>query len=237
METPSGKIACSKGGIGCDFDNFDRFVESQNGKNTLHDTVGISYELEFPEVNGISDAENNDKNTQQKTTYDSQTYQTTPGSEPVKSKTGTLEIDFSNQENLVSITEYGKAKVEVVEKGKNKKRRGTYEPSGLDVAPYRKKTKLNDPDIPLLDNPKRILTNLIKEKEAEAWKKDIIWITDIETDVENRPPMWVGWNSNLIPRDDETQKNWYLPRINMSPTSQSVVVETLKKITTYSSRM
>ena len=64
METPSGKIACSKGGIGCDFDNFDRFVESQNGKNTLHDTVGISYELEFPEVNGISDAENNDKNTQ-----------------------------------------------------------------------------------------------------------------------------------------------------------------------------
>ena len=149
METPSGKIACSKGGIGCDFDNFDRFVESQNGKNTLHDTVGISYELEFPEVNGISDTENNDKNTQQKTTYDSQTYQTTPGSEPVKSKTGTLEIDFSNQENLVSITEYGKAKVEVVEKGKNKKRRRTYEPSGLDVAPHRKKTKLNDPDIPL----------------------------------------------------------------------------------------
>ena len=42
---------------------------------------------------------------------------------------------------------------------------------------------------------------------------------------------------DLIPRDDETQKNWYLPRINMSPTSQSVVVETLKKITTYSSRM
>ena len=47
---------CSKGGIGCVFDNFNRFLESQIGKNTLHDTVGISYELVFPEVNGSSDA-------------------------------------------------------------------------------------------------------------------------------------------------------------------------------------
>ena len=57
---------------------------------------------------------------------------------PVKSKIGTLEIGFSNEENSVSITEYGKAKLEVVEKIKNKKRRQKYEPRGLDVAPYRK---------------------------------------------------------------------------------------------------
>ena len=72
-----------------DFDNFDRFVESQSGKDTLHDTVRISNELVFPEVNGSSDVENNSKNTQEKTTDDSETYPTTLGSEPVKSKAGT----------------------------------------------------------------------------------------------------------------------------------------------------
>ena len=92
METLNRMNARSKGGIGCAFDNFDRFVESQSGKDTLHDTAGISCELVFPEVNGSSDAENNYKNTQEKTTDDSETYPTTPGSEPVKSITGNFEI-------------------------------------------------------------------------------------------------------------------------------------------------
>ena len=56
-------------------------------------------------------------------------------------------------------------------------------------------------------------------------------MADIETDSENTSRMWVGWNSNLIPRDDdETQKSWYLSQINKSPTSHVVVVETLKKL-------
>ena len=54
-------------------------------------------------------------------------------------------------------------------------------------------------------------------------------MADIETDGKNTTPIWVGWNSNLIPRDDETQKIWYLPQINMSPISHAVVVERLKK--------
>ena len=54
-------------------------------------------------------------------------------------------------------------------------------------------------------------------------------MTDIETDGEDTIPMWVGWNPNLIPKDDETQKMWYLPQISMSPTSHAVFVETLKK--------
>ena len=47
METPNGMSAYSKGDIGCAVDNLDRFVESQSGKDTLHDKVGISYELAF----------------------------------------------------------------------------------------------------------------------------------------------------------------------------------------------
>ena len=159
--------ACSTSGIGCAFDNFDRFAESQNGKDTLHHTVGLSYQLVFPEVNGSSDAENNDKNTQEKTTDDLKTYPTTPSSAPVKSKTRNFEM-------ILVITDYGKTKLEVVEKSKNKKRTQTYEPKGLNIALYRKKTKLNNPDILPLDNPKQILTNLTEEKEAEAWNKDIM---------------------------------------------------------------
>ena len=65
MKTTNGTSACSKGGIGWAFDNFDRFFEIQSGKDTLHDTVGTSYELVFSEVNGSSDAENNGKNTRE----------------------------------------------------------------------------------------------------------------------------------------------------------------------------
>ena len=42
-----------------------------------------------------------------------------------------------------------------------------------------------------------------------------MWMADIETDGENTTPIWVGLNTNLTPRDDEAQKNWYLSQINM----------------------
>ena len=45
----------------------------------------------------------------------------------------------------MSITDYGKAKLEVVEKSKNKKHRRTYEPRGLDVVPWRKKLETQRP--------------------------------------------------------------------------------------------
>ena len=46
----------------------------------------------------------------------------------------------------------------------------------------------------------------MEEKEAEAWKKDIKSMVDIDTDCENTTPIWLAWNSNLIPRDDGTQE-------------------------------
>ena len=43
--TPSCMQLSPEGGIGCAFDNYDCFVETQNGKDTLHDTVGITYKV------------------------------------------------------------------------------------------------------------------------------------------------------------------------------------------------
>ena len=42
--TPYGMSLDPKNAQGVAFDNFDRFVETLNGKDTLHDTVGIVYE-------------------------------------------------------------------------------------------------------------------------------------------------------------------------------------------------
>ena len=44
--------------------------------------------------------------------------------------------------------------------------------------------------------------------------------------------MWVGWNSTLSEDKSPTNKIFYLPQINQSPTSVAVVAETngLKKL-------
>jgi len=47
---PPGVLLSPKLSTGVAFDNFDRFVETSNGKDTLHDTVGILYQNE-PEEN------------------------------------------------------------------------------------------------------------------------------------------------------------------------------------------
>ena len=59
------------------------------------------------------------------------------------------------------------------------------------------------------------------------WKEDIMWMADVCNNEDT--PMWVGWNSMLIPKDDHLQKIWYLPQINQSPTSTAVVLETMKR--------
>ena len=69
----------------------------------------------------------------------------------------------------------------------------------------------------------------VDKEITDSWKKDVLWMTDVSTDPDKSTPMWVGWNSMLIPRDDSLQKVWYLPQINSSPTSNSVVIETMRR--------
>ena len=40
---------------------------------------------------------------------------------------------------------------------------------------------------------------------------------------------WVGWNANLLPRNNNKQVVEYVKQINQSPTSHSVMLETLKR--------
>ena len=80
-----------------------------------------------------------------------------------------------------------------------------------------------------LNDPRRLKYETIDGEIADARKKDILWMADVTTDPDNSTPMWVGWNSMLIPRKEFSQKIWYLPQINQSPTSHAVVLGTMRR--------
>ena len=104
----------------------------------------------------------------------------------------------------------------------------------LNIEPYHKKQKtvwanflpLNHP---LRTNPKA------QDNISKSWEKDTLWMTNVVTDTKNSTPLWIDWNSNLIPSDDCTQEIWYLPEINQSPTSYGVALRTMEKLLKISS--
>ena len=63
-----------------------------------------------------------------------------------------------------------------------------------------------------LDDQRRLKDEPVESIVAESWKNDFLWMTDLFTDPDMSTPMWVGWNSMLIPRDESLQKEWYLPQ-------------------------
>lgn len=64
--------------------------------------------------------------------------------------------------------------------------------------------ELRGTGIIFLDHQIGMTTNAVEKMEAEAWMTDVMSMTCIEMDDEQTTPMWVGWKSNLIARDDKT---------------------------------
>ena len=53
---------------------------------------------------------------------------------------------------------------------------------------------------------------------------------DVSKDPLKKTPMWVGWNANMEKTNTQNKQSvFYMPQINESPTSTSVVRETMKK--------
>lgn len=155
---------------GLAFNNFDRFVDTPSGKDTLHDTVGIIYQ--------------NIDNTAQN--------------------------DSIIRENIVSDDR---------PEG-SKKRRRTFDAVTCDLESYAKKPRLIESlNIFVSDIP----NNLESLKEI-----NFVWILSHLLQIENTP-MWVGYNSLIYQDNTCMQKVSYLTTINASPTSTSVVIETLKQ--------
>ena len=76
-----------------------------------------------------------------------------------------------------------------------------------------------------VDDPKR---KFVPNSYHIAKQKDLLWMFCLYL-LPDTTPMWTEWSS-LLEKDNTTlQKISYLPQINMSPTSNSVVMETLKR--------
>ena len=109
---------------------------------------------------------------------------------------------------------------------KTRKRR-LYEASGLIIEPYHKKPKMvKSTLLPLSDERRTNFPNSLKK----AQQHNFLWTSDLTFNRQSGDvPMWVDWNSRHGPREESMQKVWYLKQMNESPTSTSVVAETLKR--------
>ena len=159
--------------LGVAFDNFDHYVETSSGKNTLHDTVGIAYQDVFP--------------------------------------TGDEDIHVPR----------------MTEKKTSRKpnNRRSYEAINLTLEPYHKKPKIKSSVfLPMADERRRYVppSLIISRLLDDLWMLSLYLLPDAT-------PMWVDWNSRIKNcEDDVSQKVYYLPQIDLSPTSNTVVIETLK---------
>ena len=173
---------------GIAWDNYDCFVETKDGKDTLQDTVEISYQTLQKQV----EPENNENNS-------------------IENEID-LEIQrFHDKKDL----------------GNKKKRRRAYSSRMLDIEPYRKKPKMDASKL-LPPSDKRYA--FYPPSLAVSQKKDFLWVFSSKFDETNSIPMWIGWNSrNDASSFDQKQKIFYLPQIDQSPTSHSVVLETMRR--------
>lgn len=170
---------------GVAYDNFDRFVETTSGKDTLHDTVGIIYQ-----------------NIEANTTEESE----------MPKELDESEAPITNNENNLPHTTA------------KKRRRRTFEAISTEEIPYAKKPKMTSELQSTIDD-----TEVIHSTNSQLYTEiDNIWMI---SHVLQLPDvlMWVGFNSRICNNATSQQRISYLTPINASPTSTSIVLETMEQ--------
>ena len=104
------------------------------------------------------------------------------------------------------------------------KRRRAFVSYGLDIEPYHKKQKVTSHVMVPLDDERR---NVVPSSLSSAKFKNTFWMLKY---FPKKTPRRAGWNSPQTPDKHDAQENvYYLPQINLSPTSTAVVRDTLKR--------
>lgn len=153
------------------FDNFDRFVETSSGKNTLHDTVGIVY----------------------------QNVQRGPHStHQVIDAHDTIE--------------------EIVDVPSAVRRRRYISNFDSHIEPYCK----GHPTFSCLFAEEPV----IPESLQNSCNMNNVWMLNYALEVDSK--RWFAFHSERVKDTNPIQKIGYLPNLNMSPTSDSVVKKTLE---------
>lgn len=184
---------------GVAYDNFDRFVETSSGKDTLHDTVGIIYQNIDVDTSGESEmSEALNDNTENVTPIEKITEESEMSDAPIDDTENTL-----------------------LNKRNEKRRRRTLDVIDFNEVPYPKKPKM----ISALQLSVEDVDYINFQKYTEL---DNLWMVSHALELPD-VPMWVGFNSRIDKHDSPQQLISYLTPINASPTSTSIVLETMKQ--------
>ena len=57
----------------------------------------------------------------------------------------------------------------------------------------------------------------------------MLWVLGFNVTPDKLTRLWPGWNAKIYEALQYTQKIWYLPQINQSPTNNSVIAETMRR--------
>ena len=123
-EIPFGMKTTAEFNAGIAWDNFNRFVETKSGKDTLHDTDGIAYQIRDVPMTNLT-AMHSEKSAN---CTDSLPLSQQPG---IRQK---QQLSQKCQGQAIAIDGTSENK-------KSRKRRRAYEPTGLNIEPYHKKPK------------------------------------------------------------------------------------------------
>lgn len=186
---------------GVAYDNFDRFVETTSGKDTLHDTVGIVYQnidLDTNEEPVMSEV-------------------LTENTENITSNISTKTFEECEMPEVLSES----TENVLLQKKEEKRRRRTVDTVGFDEVPYTKKPKMTSELQQAVNDVNYVDTRKYTDIDKIWMVSHALELTDV--------PMWVGFNSRIYDHDSPQQLISYLTPINASPTSISVVLETMKQ--------
>ena len=168
---PYGMSTDSDLGTGVSWDNYDRFVNTLSGKDTLHDNVGICYQLkpELPVEPLLSEAE---------------------ASERRRSEISEVN-DIRFAENI-SLGENSTQDLPKKQKEEEHMTLNTYILNHTE-----KKTKMSHSKLlPVVDQRK---SSIPDESIRVSKIKDFLWMAQLEVSIAKDVPMWIGWNATITP--------------------------------------
>ena len=218
------------------FDNFDRFIDTPSGKDTMHDMVGFIYQFPCAETADIEVSisstlqmdhhcgEFEDMEAATSSTCLLDHYCAETAMEAATSPTSLVDyscVRTADMEVVASSTSVQDQ--DRSEQGSSQKRRH-FDGVIQNIQPYFSKPKTAKELLAVDSFDNRI--DVCKGASEIAKDKDLLWIMSLSQ--LHFVPMWLGYNCMISTDHSEIQKIEYLPQINLSPTSYAIVNKTLQ---------
>lgn len=105
------------------------------------------------------------------------------------------------------------------------KKRCSYNPKPCTMEPYWKKPRIIRSAFVSHDDQHHFI---VSESHCNTEAYKCLWMAWLSSNKERNIIMWVGWNPQFLQRREKIQKVMVFPQLNESPTSHSVVLETMK---------